>query len=309
MGEWVGLFGCDRVPDVVNFKVYAELYALTRTPDMSIWQIDISSRPQQNDHGETLWELVICPDNGAWHRTAICAQKQVNSDWISAQLRLVAVDNLPTLIQVFRPQSWGLIQLAGEQLGIEVVATRRTIALKKLLQLQAQNYNSRTYQPLAIESPPPQPIPDYLIGDKWQFVTLTAGQLVADFADRPIPIVSMPDYLLPPHWGLGANVAIPGVIIYGGRQSMRLARWIAATQPVSLNYLGDDPGGLVLDAGLADRWVILTFNDPEVSQAAKLYAARQRLVHGLHFLVVTPDDSGITNSGIWLFQSSLAISN
>jgi len=271
---------------------------------MAIWQADISSRPQQNEQGETLWELVICAADGGWFHTAICPQKQVNAEWIAAQIELAAIDKLPQVIQVFRPQSWGLIQTAGEKSGIKVVATRRTIALKKLLQQQAQNYSNHNYQPLAIESPPPSPIPDYLVGDKWQFVTLTAGQLVADFADRPLPIVSMPDYLLPPHWGLGANVAIPGIIIYGGRQSMRLARWIAETEPVSLNYLGDDPGGLVLDAGLADRWVMLTFNDSEVSQAAKLYEARKRLVHGLHFLLVTPDDSGITNSGIWLLQSN-----
>jgi RNA-binding protein Tab2/Atab2 len=273
-------------------------------PSMTIWQADISSRPQQNERGETLWELVICDADGGWFHTAICPQKQVNAEWIATQLKLAAADKLPESIQVFRPQSLGLIQTAGAKLGIDVVATRRTLALKKLLQQQAQNYHNANYQPLAIESPPPLPIPDDLIGDKWQFVTLTAGQLVSDFADRPIPIVSMPDYLLPPHWGLGANVAIPGVIIYGGRQSMRLARWIAETEPVSLNYLGDDPGGLVLDAGLADRWVMLTFNDTEVSQAARLYEARKRLVHGLHFLLVTPDDSGITNSGIWLWQSS-----
>lgn len=271
---------------------------------MTIWQADISSRPQQNEQGETIWELVICAADGGWFHTAICPQKQVNAEWITAQFKLAATDKLPQIIQVFRPQSWGLIQTAGNKLGIEVVATRRTIALKKLLQQQAQNYSNPNYQPLAIESPPPLPIPDYLVGEKWQFVTLTAGQLVADFADRPLPIVSMPDYLLPPHWGLGANVGIPGVIIYGGRQSMRLARWIAETEPVSLNYLGDDPGGLILDAGLADRWVMLTFNDSEVSQAAKLYEARKRLVHGLHFLLVTPDDSGITNSGIWLLQSN-----
>ncbi len=272
---------------------------------MTIWQADISSRPQQNDRGETLWELVICDVEGGWFHTAICPQKQVNAEWIATQLKLAATAELPRSIQVFRPQSLGLIQTAGAKLGIEVVATRRTSALKKLLQQQAQNYHNANYQPLAIESPPPLPIPDDLIGEKWQFVTLTAGQLVSDFADRPIPIVSMPDYLLPPHWGLGANVAIPGVIIYGGRQSMRLARWIAETEPVSLNYLGDDPGGLVLDAGLADRWVMLTFNDAEVSQAARLYEARKRLVHGLHFLLVTPDDSGITNSGVWLLQSSV----
>ncbi len=269
---------------------------------MITWQVDISSRPQTNQQGETLWELVICAATGGWYHTAICPQAQVNSAWIATQIQLFARDSLPQQIEVFRPSSWGLIQTAGKSLGIEIVATRRTIALKKLLQQQAESYTSASYQPLSIESPPPLPIPDELIGDKWQFVTLTAKQLVTDFCDRPIPIVSMPDYLLPPHWGLGAAVAIPGVIIYGGRQSMRLARWIAETEPVSLNYLGDDPGGLVLDAGLADRWVMLTFNDSEVSQAARLYEARKKLVHGLHFLLVTPDDSGITDSGIWLLQ-------
>jgi hypothetical protein len=276
---------------------------------MTIWQVDISSRPQQNDRGETLWELVICTADGGWYRTASCPQAQVNAEWIATQLKLAAADNLPASIQVFRPQSWGLIKTAGQKLGIEVVATRRTVALKKLLQQQAQDYGNPHYHPLAIESPPPQPIPDALIGDKWQFVTLTAGQLVSDFADRPMPIVSMPDYLLPPHWGLGANVAIPGVIIYGGRQSMRLARWLAEIEPVSLNYLGDDPGGLVLDAGLADRWVMLTFNDTQVSQAARLYESRKRLVHGLHFLLVTPDESGITDSGIWLLQDNRSSDN
>ena len=273
---------------------------------MSIWQADISSRPQHHDRGEILWELVVCDANGGWYHTAICPQAQVNSEWIAAQIKLAATDNLPAVIQVFRPQSWGLIQAAGKQLGIEIVATRRTIALKKLLQQQAESYHQPNYQPLSIESPPPLPIPDILMGDKWQFVTLTAKELVADFNDRPIPIVSMPDDLLPPHWGLGANVAIPGVIIYGGKQSMRLARWIAETEPVSLDYLGDDPGGLVLDAGLADRWVMVTFNDPEVSRAAKLYEARKKLVHGLHFLLVTPDDSGITDSGIWLLQKVIS---
>jgi hypothetical protein len=273
---------------------------------MTIWQADISSRPHQNDRGEILWELVICDANGGWYHTAICPQVQVNSEWIAAQIKLAATDNLPTVIQVFRPQSWGLIQMAGQKLGIEIVATRRTIALKKLLQQQTESYSNGNYQPLAIESPPPLPIPEILMGDKWQFVTLTAKELVADFNDRPIPIVSMPDYLLPPHWGLGANVAIPGVIIYGGKQSMRLARWIAETEPVSLDYLGDDPGGLVLDAGLADRWVMVTFNDPEVSRAAKLYEARKKLVHGLHFLLITPDNSGITDSGIWLLQKVIS---
>ena len=92
-----------------------------------IWQADISSRPQQNEQGETLWELVICDADGGWYHTAICSQKQVNSDWIATQIKLAITDRSPESIQVFRPQSLGLIQTAGQKLEIEVVATRRTI--------------------------------------------------------------------------------------------------------------------------------------------------------------------------------------
>ncbi len=85
---------------------------------------------------------------------------------------------------------------------------------------------------------------------------------------------------------------------------MQLARWLGDIEPTALNYLGDDPGGLVLDAGTTDRWVMLTFSDRQVSQSAKLYETRKSLVHGLHFLLIAPDDSGITYSGIWLLQGS-----
>jgi RNA-binding protein Tab2/Atab2 len=109
---------------------------------MTIWQADISSRPQQNDRGETLWELVICDADGGWFHTTICPQKQVNAEWIATQIKLAATAELPRSIEVFRPQSLGLIQTASAKLGIEVVATRRTIALKKLLQQQGQNYHN-----------------------------------------------------------------------------------------------------------------------------------------------------------------------
>ena len=117
---------------------------------MTIWQADISIRPQHNNQGEPLWELAICAANGGWYHTAICPQKQVNSDWIAAQIQLATADQLPETIQVFRPQSLGLIQTAGSKLGIKVIPTRRTIALKKFLKQQAQSYGKPTYQPLQI---------------------------------------------------------------------------------------------------------------------------------------------------------------
>ena len=92
------------------------------------------------------------------------------------------------------------------------------------------------------------------------------------------------------------------MIIYGGRQSLRLARWLQETNPVSLNYILGSPDGLILEAGLADRWILATFEDAEVTAAAKVYEQRKQLSKGLHFLLVQPDDSGMTFSGFWLLK-------
>jgi hypothetical protein len=39
---------------------------------------------------------------------------------------------------------------------------------------------------------------------------------------------------------------VPGVVIDGGRQSMRLARWLQEARPGALHYLAGAPDGLVL---------------------------------------------------------------
>jgi hypothetical protein len=57
-----------------------------------------------------------------------------------------------------------------------------------------------------------------------------------------------------------------------------------------------------LEAGLVDRWVVVTFEDSEVKAAGKIYQERKQLSQGLHFLLVQPDDSGMTYTGFWLLQ-------
>jgi hypothetical protein len=62
------------------------------------------------------------------------------------------------------------------------------------------------------------------------------------------------------------------------------------------------PDGLILEASLADRWILATFADEEASAGGKLYEERKQLSQGLHFLLVQPDDSGMTYTGLWLLQ-------
>ncbi|MBD0341503.1 MAG: Tab2/Atab2 family RNA-binding protein [Microcoleus sp. Co-bin12] len=276
---------------------------------MRIWQADFYRRPLQDETGKPLWELLICDSEGSFQFSAVCRQGAANSNWLASQLQQQAqTQNLPDLIQVFRPQSLGLIEAAGKVLGVKVEATRRTAALKLLLQQRAKeyssmpNYTGETYSPIALDSPPPVPLPENLWGDGWRFASLPAGDIEDAFQGRPLPILEMPELLLPLNLGLASTVPVPGVVIDGGRQSMRLAKWLQDAKPLALNYIPGEPDGLILEAGLVDRWVVATFEDSEVKAAAQIYQQRKQLSKGLHFLLVQPDDSGMTYTGFWLLN-------
>lgn len=261
---------------------------------MKIWQADFYRRPQPDAAGQVLWELLICDATRSFKYEATCPQTQANSSWVASQLQLASGEKTPNLIQVFRPQSLSLIEQAGQRLGISVEPTRRTLALKNWLQ-------EKQY-PIALDQPPPTPLPESLWGEEWRFATLVAND-VAAFSDRPMPILEMPDFLLPINLGLASTVPVPGVVIYGGRRSMRLAQWLQAARPVALNYIAGAPDGLVLEAGLVDRWIVVTFVDQEVAAAASVYEQRKQLSGGLHFVLVQPDDSGMTYTGFWLLRA------
>ncbi|NMG19616.1 Tab2/Atab2 family RNA-binding protein [Brasilonema bromeliae] len=261
---------------------------------MKIWQADFYRRPQTEGSEQVMWELLICDATRSFEYQATCPQSQASSSWVASQLQIAALEQLPDVIQVFRPQSLSLIEQAGRSLGISVEPTRHTLALKQWLQ-------EKQY-PVSLDKPPPMPLPENLWGEEWRFASTTATDVVEVFSDRLIPILEMPEYLLPIHLGLASTTPVPGVIIYGGRQSMRLARWLQQVHPIALNYVAGAPDGLVLEAGLVDRWIVATFEDQQVTTAAKVYEQRKQQSRGLHFLLVQPDDSGMTYSGFWLLR-------
>jgi hypothetical protein len=278
---------------------------------MTVWQADFYRRPLRDAAGNALWELVICDPAGTFTAFALCPQPDANSIWLAEQLKRIGGDRspLPNQIQIFRPQIVSLVEAACQPLGIEVQATRHTPALKRLLQDRTayyrtlENYTHQSYEPIKLEQPPPLPLPENLWGEQWRFAAIAASDLVPVFANRPIPIREMPEDMLPVNLNLPSTTPIPGVVIDGGRQSMRLARWLQQANPVCLNYIPGDPDGLILEAGLVDRWVVATFTDADVIAAAKTFRDRQQVSQGLHFLLVQPDDSGMTYSGFWLLQT------
>ena len=274
---------------------------------MKIWQVDFYKRPLTDEQGQTLWELLVCSPDRHFIYDARCPQSQANSDWLATRLQEAAAGTLPDVIQVFRPQTLGLLTAAAQKLGTQVEATRRTDALKKELQARAQySGTGEVYEPIRLEKPPPQALPENLWGQEWRFGTIPAGDIIDVWSDRPVPILDLPESLFPIQLGIASTVRVPGVVIYGGRNSMQLASWLAEAKPVSLNYMPTEvgqSGGLVLESGLVDRWIVATFADSEVAKAAQSYEQQKRMSRGLHFLLVQPDDSGATYSGFWLLQA------
>lgn len=278
---------------------------------MTIWQVDFDRRPLKNTEDYPLWELTVYDPQTQMACHRLCPEPKVSPDWLIGQLQelFTLMGPPPSQFQVFRPRTLTYMQTVGEQLNISVEATRQTLGLKQVLQMrvpayaQMPEYTGQSYDPLAIEPLPPQPMPEELWGEQWQFVTLAASELESVLLQRPIPVQSIPPQLVPSQLGLGPGTNIPGVLINGGRRAMQLAQWLQQRQPASMQTLRAELSGLILSAGLNERYVLVTYGDPDIVAAAQGFEQGKQASQGLHFLLVQPDDSGVTYTGMWLLSS------
>ncbi|MDJ0658436.1 MAG: Tab2/Atab2 family RNA-binding protein [Crocosphaera sp.] len=265
---------------------------------MIVWQADFYRHLSKENEQNTIWNLVVCDQQGVIIHESSCQQSQANSQWLINELGPFVKQSSPDIIQVFRPQCLSLFQLVGKALGIKIEGTRRIPQIKHILEDKYPNS-------LQLEQLPPQAIPESLWGDRWHFATFKAGDFFDYFSDRPIPIKDLSESLNPINLGIASDINLPGVVIYGGQKSMYLARWLADNQPFSLNYIPTEvgkSGGLILESGLVDRWVVLTFEDADMANSAQRYEQQKENSQGLHFLLIQPDDSGMTQTGIWLLK-------
>lgn len=267
---------------------------------MTIWEIDFYRHPEKDESGHDRWQLLVCDPDSPLQHSAFCLQSQVSAAWVQAQLQQLfdSGQSRPQKVRVFRPQTLSLLEPACQALEISLEPTRRTLALKRWMAERSPHFPK-------LDRPPPVPLPENLWGDRWRFAALPAGDLVEAFRDRPIPVLEIPAVLQPLNLGLASTLLIPGVVIDGGRQSRRLTLWLQSVHPVSLHAISGAPDGLILEAGLVDRWVLTTFDDPDVQAAGQQFEQRQRSAQSLHFLLIQPDDSGMTYSGFWLLRSEV----
>lgn len=150
---------------------------------------------------------------------------------------------------------------------------------------------------------PPQPLPENLWGDRWQFVGLSAQELELYLLERPIPIRRVSELALPSQQQLATTLPIPGVAIEAGRQSMRLARWVDTQQPQTLEAVNRDLGALIMSVKQnAAQWILATYQDKDVRLAAQTFEERKIQSSGIHFLLIQPDGTEVTYSGLWILR-------
>lgn len=276
------------------------------------WQADLHRPPLSDANGSALWELLFCTADFKFSYSAQTPQAQVHQGWIREHMQRASdhAGALPDRLQVFRPQALPLLRTSAQALGIEVEARRHTPTLHRWLQNRARWYPSLAnatgvaYDPLQLEPPPPLPLPDHLWGQQWGFTSLPAALLEQTFPYQPMPLGCLPLERLPRAMGLADTTAIAGVVIDAGPQALALGRWLEGVAPAWLRYQAGDPDGLILEAGLHDRWIITTFRDTTVGAGGQLFEQRKLNSRGLHFLLVRPDASGLTYTGLWLLQQA-----
>ena len=277
---------------------------------MVIWEADCYRRPLRDDNQTPLWELLLCDSDFQFTYGAIAPQKEITRLWLQQQLEVALQKSgqFPSEIRVFRPQSVSLLQAAAHPLGLSVKPTRFTPSLKQWLVQRSRwyasepTYSGEPYNPVELERPAPVPSPENLWGEQWRFGSLSAQDFQESLIHEPIPFQSVPEEWLPLKVGIPSNAPVPGVIIDAGRRAMALCQWLQEQTPAALTYIPGAPDGVILESGLVDRWVLTTFEDEQVKAAGLAFSDRQRQAKGLHFLLVRPDDSGITFTGLWLLR-------
>jgi hypothetical protein len=149
---------------------------------------------------------------------------------------------------------------------------------------------------------PPQPLPENLWGDRWQFVSLPAEDLEFRLWERPIPVRDAAPLALPSQQNLGSSVTIPGILINAGRQAMVLSRWLLARKPAQIAAVNLELGAIILTTAQRERWILATYQDAMVREAAQTFESRKAPCRNIHFLLIQPDDSGITHTGLWILK-------
>jgi hypothetical protein len=279
----------------------------------TIWELDFYSRPVLDENQKKLWEVLICqssldiktqPDD-LFRYAELCPNSEVNSIWLKGAIEraIAASQQNPDRIRFFRRQMNNMISRACEEAGVKSALSRRTLMLNQWLDERMRdvypkmdNYQEGSNPSVAMPSSPAQVLPDALMGDRWAFVTLPAG----DFADMSDWAIDFGEAFSLDLFGLAPDTPIPGLIIYSAR-SLPLSAWMSGLELAYVEYR-EAAAQLVLETGGIDAWILANLTTAPLKTEAQNFEAAKAKANQIHFLAVQSNPESESFAGLWLMQ-------
>ncbi|MCP9849307.1 Tab2/Atab2 family RNA-binding protein [Cyanobium sp. Morenito 9A2] len=284
------------------------------TAVLADWELDYYSRPVLEPDGKKRWELLICSSPALdraepffrWHLT--CPAGSVNSAWLKGALDQALAEASaqgfapPRRLRCWRGSMRTMVQRAAEQLGLDVIPSRRCYALVEWLQERQRSVYPQEPGFLAGPlAPPPTaiqplalPLPETVRGDSWDWATIPLGDL-RDAAQWPIGfsgLVALPE-------GLDPAAPVQGVRLFSRTRALAIAGWLAGLEPVRLEITGEQ---LVLEAGIESRWLLANLGADEAAAATQAFRSAREQAGGVQFIAVQASVSEPRLEGFWLLR-------
>lgn len=278
------------------------------------WELDFYSRPILEDDGRKRWELLVTssPQGGEasppFRFAKRCPSGEVNSLWLTDALREAihtaeaSQHGAPLRLRCWRSSMRTMVQRASAELGLEVIASRRTYALLDWLQQrerevypQEDGFMAGPLAPPPAPIPtPPVPLPEAVQGDAWSWATLPAG-LLRDAHEWPMSfsgLVPLPD-------GVADDAAIPGLRLFSRSRALAVAGWLGGLEPVQLTVEGRQ---LLLEAGQDDRWLVSDLDEQASAEITTALQNSRTTMAGLQFIAVQTSPEEQSFAGFWMLR-------
>jgi len=282
---------------------------------LTVWELDFYSRPILDENKKKIWEVLVCESpldvdrqpESLFRYAEFCSSAEVNSVRLKGvvEAAIAKAPAPPDKIRFFRQAMNNMITKACKELGIEAQLSQRTFVLNQWLQQRLQEvyptlpgFQPGTNPSVSFAKTPPQPLPDALLGEKWQFVTLPARSLAEinewtiDFGEAfPLGLA-----------GLAPESQVPGLLIFSARATP-LAAWMSGLEVAGVKLDSDYPNRLLLETGLNDRWNLASLANLQAQKEAQTFEAAKQQANGVHFLAVQANPETEAFAGFWLLQT------
>tara|TARA_B100001250_G_scaffold224415_1_gene192455 strand:+ start:458 stop:1351 length:894 start_codon:yes stop_codon:yes gene_type:complete len=277
------------------------------------WEIDFYSRPIIDENGKKRWELLITSTNDfkdkknfKWEK--VCPASSVNSIWLKDALE-EAINTAnsqgwdkPSVLRCWRSSMKTMIKRAADQIGIELIASRRTYALLEWLIDRERNLYPQQKGYTGVNLAPPSdpisntaiPLPEEVRGDSWSFASLSLSTLrEADEWDTEF------SNLIPIKESINENISIPGIRLFSSKRSLALAAWLGGLEPVKLLIEGTQ---IILEAGQSDRWLVTDIKEEAKNAIENNFLNTKKDSDGLQFISVQKNSEQLSLDGFWMLR-------